>query len=92
MSSQRQSLPGYRLSVERSGGREWLLFRPDADSTLETRSSDLSTASVEEPVDSVWTGSVDHPHDPRWIARRSIGGSPAPTGREATPSNGFGTP
>ncbi|GKS77404.1 replication initiator protein A [Acidovorax sp. SUPP950] len=90
--ARRQSLPGYRLSIERSGGSEWLLFRPDAASTSATRSSDLSTTSVEELVDSVWTGSVDHPHDARWIARRSIGESPAPTGREAAPSNGFGTP
>lgn len=87
--ARRQSLPGYWLSIERSGGIEWLAFRPDA---LQPPSTDLSTASVEEPVDGWWTGSVDHPHDPRWITRRTIGGSPAPIGPEAAPSNGFGTP
>jgi plasmid replication initiation protein len=85
----RQALPGYLLSLERSGGIEWLAFRPGQTEPSET---DLSTASVEEPVDVVGMGSVDHPHDPRWIARRSIGGSPAPISRKAAPSNGFWPP
>lgn len=87
--ARRQALPGYRLFVERSGGIEWLAFRP---APTEPSQPDLSTASVEEAVNGVWTDLVDHPHDPRRITRRSIGGSPAPIGREATPSNGFGTP
>lgn len=87
--ARRQALPGYRLSIERSGGTEWLAFRPCA---VPTPKADLSTASVEEAVDGVWTDSVDHPHGPRWIARTSIGGSPAPIAREAAPSNGFGAP
>ena len=85
----RQALPGYRLSIERCGGMEWLAFRPTPGEPFQ---SDLSTVSVEEPVDDVGTGSVDHPHDPRWITRINIGGSPAPIGPEATPGNGFGTP
>lgn len=87
--ARRQALPGYRLSIERSGGAEWLAFRPCATTVPKT---DLSTGSIEEAVDGVWTDSVDRPHDPRWITRRSIGGSPAPIGREAAPSNGFGPP
>ncbi|MDQ0589914.1 plasmid replication initiation protein [Variovorax paradoxus] len=85
----RQALPGYRLSIERCGGMEWLAFRPMADEPFQ---SDLSTVSVEEPVDDVGTGSVDRPHDPRWITRRNIGGSPARIGPEAAPGNGFGAP
>ncbi|MDI1237279.1 MAG: hypothetical protein PSV26_07340 [Polaromonas sp.] len=87
--ARRQALPGYQLSMERSGGIEWLAFRPGS---AEPSEGDLSTASVEEPVDGLGMGSVDHPHDPRWIARRSIGGSPAPIDRKAAPSNDFGPP
>jgi hypothetical protein len=75
--------------LERSGGIEWLAFRPGQAKPSE---SDLSTPSVEEHVDGVGMDSVDHPHDPRWIARRSIGGSPAPIGLKAAPSNDFGPP
>jgi plasmid replication initiation protein len=85
--ARRQALPGYQLTLERSGGIEWLAFRPGQ---AEPSKTDLSTASVEEPVDGLGMGSVDQPHDPRWIARRTIGGSPAPISREAAPSNGFG--
>jgi plasmid replication initiation protein len=87
--ARRQALPGYRLSIERSGGMEWLAFRPMPGEPFQR---DLSTVSVEEPVDDVGTDSVDHPHDPRWITRRNIGGSPASIGPQAAPSNGFGPP
>ncbi len=87
--ARRQALPGYRLSIERSGGIEWLAFRPDP---ANRSPGDLSTSSVEEAVDDVGTDSGDRPHDPRWITRRNIGGSPAPIGREAAPGNGFGPP
>ena len=87
--ARRQALPGYQLSVERSGGIEWLAFRPGQVEPLE---ADLSTVSVEEPVDGAGMDSVDHPHDPRWIARRTIGGSPASIGGKAAPSNSFGPP
>ena len=87
--ARRQALPGYRLSTERSGGIEWLAFLPDPHNRPR---SDLSTDSVEEPVDGLGMGSVDRPHDRRGITRMGIGGSPAPIDRKATPSNGFGTP
>ena len=87
--ARRQALPGYWLSIERSGGIEWLVFLPDPDNRPR---SDLSTDSVEEPVDGLGMGSVDRPHGPRGITRRSIGGSPAPIARKATPSNDFGPP
>ena len=87
--ARRQALPGYLLFIERRGGTEWLAFRPGP---MHAANGDLSTDSVEEPVDSVWRGSVDHPHDSRCIARTDIGGSPAPIGRKAAPSNGFGPP
>lgn len=86
--ARQQVLPGYSLSIERTGGTEWLHFKPCMDSS---QRSDLSTGSVEEAVDRVWMGSVDRPHDPRWIVRGSVGGSAAPTGREAAPGNGFGS-
>lgn len=85
--ARRQALPGYLLVIERSGGTEWLAFRPGPASAA---NGDLSTGSVEEAVDSVWRDSVDHPHDPRCIGRTNIGGSPVPIGRKAPPSNGFG--
>lgn len=85
----RQAVPGYWLSIERSGGTEWLAFQPVP---TERSRSDLSTVSVEEPVDDVGTDSVDRPHDARWITRRNIGGSPAPIGPGAAPGNGFGPP
>ena len=87
--ARRQALPGYRLLVERAGGIEWLAFLPDPDNRPR---SDLSTDSVEEPVDGLGMGSVDRPHGPRGITRRSIGGTPAPIARKSTPSNGLGTP
>ncbi len=87
--ARRQALPGYWLSIERSGGIEWLAFLPDPDHRPR---SELSTDSVEEPVDGLGTGSVDHPHGTRGITRKSIGGSPAPIDRKATPSNGLGAP
>jgi hypothetical protein len=85
----RQALPGYRLSIERSGGIEWLAFRPCTDNA---GSTDLSTASVEEPVDVMGTGSVDHRRGTRWITGANIGGSPAPISPQAAPSNGWGPP
>ena len=85
--ARRQALPGYWLSIERSGGIEWLVFLPDPDNRPR---SDLSTDPVEEPVDGLGMGSVDRPHDPRGITRRSIGGSPAPIARKTTPPSGFG--
>ncbi len=87
--ARRQALPGYWLSIERCGGIEWLAFLPDPDNRP---LSDLSTDSVEEPVDGLGMGSVDRPHDPRGITRMGIGGTPAPIDRNAAPSNGFGTP
>ncbi len=91
--AQRQSLPGYRLSIDRSAGTEWLAFRPDSSRPVDRPAAgDLSTASVEELVDCVWTGSVDHPLRTRWIARTSIGGSPAPISCEAAPGKSFGPP
>jgi plasmid replication initiation protein len=85
----RQALPGYLLSIERSGGTEWLAFRPGTDKVSR---SDLSTASVEEPVDVVGTGSVDHRRGTRWITGTTIGGSPAPNSPQAASSKGFGPP
>ena len=85
----RQALPGYRLFIERSGGSEWLAFRHCPDVVVR---GDLSTASVEEPVDGVWTDSVDHRRASRGITGASIGGSPARNIPQAAPSNGFGAP
>jgi len=85
----RQALPGYRLSIEHGAGSEWLAFRPCADNVAR---SDLSTVSVEELVDGVGTGTVDHRHEARWITGATIGGSPAPNSLQAAPSNGFGPP
>ena len=87
--ARRQALPGYWLSIERSGGIEWLAFLPEPDNRPR---SDLSTDPVDEPVDGLGMGSVDRPHDPRGITRRSIGGTPAPIARKTTPSNGLGAP
>ena len=85
----RQALPGYRLFVERSGGAEWLSFRPCPG---QATAADLSTHSVEEPVDGVGTGSVNHRRMTRWITGASIGGSPAPIRPRAASDNGFGPP
>jgi len=85
----RQALPGYRLFIERRGGSEWLAFRHCPDVVVR---GDLSTASVEEPVDGVWTDSVDHRRATRGITGASIGGSPARNIPQAAPSNGFGAP
>ena len=85
----RQALPGYRLFIERSGGSEWLAFRHCPDVVVR---GDLSTASVEEPVDGVWTDSVDHRRATRGITGASIGRSPARNTPRAAPSNGFGAP
>ncbi|TWD78014.1 plasmid replication initiation protein [Variovorax beijingensis] len=84
-----QALPGYRLFIERSGGSEWLAFRHCPDVVAR---SNLFTTSVEEPVDGVWTDSVDHRHATRGITGASIGGSPARNTQRAAPSNGFGAP
>ncbi|SEF27953.1 Plasmid replication initiator protein [Variovorax sp. NFACC28] len=94
----RQALPGYRLSVERRGGIEWLAFHPCTDNSPQTDLStsrvdrDLSTASVEEPVDFMGTGSVDHRRGTRVITGATIGGSPAQNSPQPAPSNGFGPP
>jgi plasmid replication initiation protein len=85
----RQSLPGYRLAIERRGGVEWLEFRP-----LEAAGADeeISTNSVEEPVDFLGVGSGDHPQAPRVIARSGIGGSPARKPPKPAPSKGLRAP
>ena len=94
----RQALPGYRLSIERSGGIEWLAFHPCVDNSPKTDLStpgvdrDLSTASVEEPVDFMGTGSVDHRRATRVITGANIGGSPAKNVPQPAPSKGFGPP
>lgn len=85
----RQALPGYRLFIERSGGSEWLAFRHCPDVVAR---GNLSTTSVEEPVDGVWTDSVDHRRATRGITGASIGGSPARNTPRAAPSTGFGAP
>lgn len=87
--AQRHALPGYRLFIEHSGGSEWLAFRYCSDIVAR---GDLSTASVEEPVDGVWTDSVDHRRATRGITGASIGGSPARNIPQAAHSNGFGAP
>jgi plasmid replication initiation protein len=84
-----QALPGYRLFIERSGGIEWLAFRPDP---ANRSASDLSTSSVDDAVDDLGTDSVDHRRSTRVITGASIGGSPAANTSKATPSNGLGTP
>jgi hypothetical protein len=58
----RQTLPGYRLFIERNGRTEWLAFR---GCPIGTPRGDLSTASVEEPVDEVGMDSVDQRHATR---------------------------
>ncbi len=84
----RQALPGYRLAVERTGGAEWLAFRPAAHASA----PDLCTGDVEEPVDGVWTDSGDQRREAREITGAAIGRSPARIGREAAPGHGFGPP
>lgn len=85
----RQAVPGYRLAIERCGRTEWVAFRPDG---RQGRDADLSTDSVEEAVDDMCAGSVDHPHGLRWIDRSSLGGSPARTGPQALLGKGLGLP
>lgn len=85
----RQALPGYGLFIERIGGSEWLAFRHRPDSAV---TSDLSTVSVEEPVDGVGMDSVDHRQATRWITGATVGGSPAPNRPYAAPGNGSGPP
>lgn len=85
----RQSLPGYRLAIERSAGVEWLAFRPvQAVGAVE----EISTDSVEGPVDFLGMDSVDRPHPSRVIARKGIGGSPARIARKPVVSNGLWAP
>ena len=62
----RQSLPGYRLVLERVGSTDWLLFRSGQHDTVKP---DLSTPGVENPVDNLWS--------PSGIARTTFGESPA---------------
>ena len=85
----RQAVPGYRLAIERCGRTEWVAFRPDG---RQGRDADLSTDSVEEAVDDMCAGSVDHPHGLRWIDRSRLGGSPARTGPQALLGKGLGLP
>ncbi|MBE0586582.1 MAG: replication initiator protein A [Hydrogenophaga sp.] len=86
---QRQTLPGYRLAIEWASRTEWLAFRHDPGARCR---GDLFTASVEEAVDSVGTGSGDHRRESREIARAAIGRSPAQNLPQATPGNGLGLP
>jgi len=94
----RQALPGYHLSVERRGGIEWFAFHPRIDHSPKSDLStpgvdrDLSTASVEEPVDLMGTGSVDHRRATRVITGANIGGSPAQNVPQPPPRKGFGPP
>lgn len=85
----RQAMPGYRLFIKPSGGSEWLAFHhcPEV-----VEKGNLSTTSVEDPVDGMWTESVDHRRAARGITGASIGGSPARNSSQAAPSNGFGAP
>ena len=85
----RQALPGYRLAIEWSGRTEWLAFRPDPGAS---DGGDLSTAPVEEAVDSVGTDSGDHRRKAREIAGLPIGRSPARTLAQAAPAKGLGLP
>ena len=85
----RQALPGYRLAIEWAGRTEWLAFRPDPGAPGQ---GDLSTAPVEEAVDSAGTGSGDHRRRSREIAGAAIGRSPAQNLPQAAPCNGLGLP
>ena len=85
----RQALPGYRLAIEWAGRTEWLAFRPDPGAPGQ---GDLSTAPVEEAVDSAGTGSGDHRRGSREIAGAAIGKSPAQNLPQAAPCNGLGLP
>ena len=85
----RQTLPGYRLAIEWAGRTEWLAFRPDPGAPGQ---GDLSTAPVEEAVDSAGTGSGDHRRGSREIAGAAIGKSPAQNLPQAAPCNGLGLP
>lgn len=62
----KQSLPGYRLSIERVGAVEWVVFWCSQAGKAE---AELSTDSGEKSVDSVWSASG--------IARIELGESPA---------------
>ena len=85
----RQALSGYRLAIEWAGRTEWLAFRPDPGAPGQ---GDLSTAPVEEAVDSAGTGSGDHRRGSREIADAAIGKSPAQNLPQAAPCNGLGLP
>jgi len=85
----RQALPGYRLAIEWAGRTEWLAFRPDPGAPDR---GDLSTAPVEEAVDSAGTGSGDHRRGSREIAGAAIERSPAQNLLQAAPGNGLGLP
>jgi plasmid replication initiation protein len=62
----KQSLPGYRLAIERVGAVEWVVFWRSQPGRAE---ADLSTDSGEKSVGSVWSASG--------IARIEFGESPA---------------
>ena len=85
----RQALPGYWLAIEWAGRTEWLAFRPDPGAPGQ---GDLSTAPVEEAVDSAGTGSGDHRRGSREIAGAAIGKSPAQNLPKPAPGNGLGLP
>lgn len=85
----RQALPGYRLAIEWVGRIEWLAFRPDLGASGR---ADLSTAPVEEAVDSAGMDSGDHRRGNREIAGAAIGKSPAKNLPEPAPRNGLGLP
>jgi len=70
----RQPLPGYWLALERTGDAEWLRFRSGPrPSPPSTAAAELSTAAVENLVDSLWTDSGDRPHEARVITRTGLG-------------------
>lgn len=85
----RQALPGYRLAIEWAGRTEWLAFRPDLGAS---GWADLSTAPVEEAVDSAGMGSGDHRRGSREIAGAAIGRSPAQNLLKPASGNGLGLP
>lgn len=83
--AQRQSLPGYRLVVERVGAADWLAFRRDDLIRL-------STGPVEQAVDGVGMDSGDHRHEAREIGGAVLGRSPAPNPPEPARDKGLGLP
>ncbi len=83
--AERQSLPGYRLVIERIGTADWLAFRRDDAACL-------STGPVEQAVDGVGMGSGDHRHEAREIGGAALGRSPAPNPLEPARDKGLGLP